>query len=143
MQQNTRNQKQTNQTNRTNQTNQAGRQNSVNAQDHIPTREPMSQVELDQCIQDCTQCSDVCLQSAANSSDQQHAVSLRDCSELCLAAAHFMQHQNPLYGYVVTAAAEVTQRTGERCEQMGDTDCANACKNASWSLEQIAKMVAY
>ena len=143
MQQNTRNQKQTNQTNQTNQKNQAGWQNPVNAQDRITTQEPMSQVELDQCIQDCIKCSDVCLQSAANSSDQQHAVYLRDCSELCLAAAHIMQHQNPLYGYVVNAVAEVTQRTGERCEQMGDTNCANACKNASWSLEQIAKMVAY
>ncbi len=137
MQENTTNQ------NQTDQTDQTGWQNPVNAQDSITTQEPMSQVEMDQCIQDCIKCSDVCLQSATGNSDRQHAAYLRDCSELCLAAAHFMQHQNPLYGYVVNAAAEVTQRTGERCEQMGDTNCANACKNASWSLQQIAKMVAY
>ncbi len=106
-------------------------------------QESMSQVEMDQCIQDCVTCSDACLQGATNASDQQHAVYLRDCSELCLAAAHFMQHQNPLYGYVVNAAAEVTQRTGEQSEQMGDTNSANACKNASWSLQQVAKMVEY
>ena len=106
-------------------------------------QEPMSQVEMDQSIQDCITCSEACLQSATTASDQQHAVYLRDCSELCLTAAHFMQHQNPLYGYVVSAAAEVTQRTGERSEQMGDTNVANACNNASWSLQQIAKMVAY
>jgi hypothetical protein len=104
-------------------------------------QEPMSQVEMDQAIQDCIACSDACLQSAT--SNQQSGDFLRDCSELCLAAAHFMQHQNPLYGYVVSTAAEVTQRTGERCEQTGDTNVANACKNASWSLQQIAKMVAY
>jgi hypothetical protein len=137
MQQNTDNQ------NQTGQTNQMGWQNPVNEQDRITTQEPMSQVEMDQCIQDCIKCSDVCLQSATGNSDRQHGAYLRDCSELCLAAAHFMQHQNPLYGYVVNAAAEVTQRTGEVCEQMGDINCANACKNASWSLQQIAKMVAY
>src|SRR5579885_2687750 len=119
MQQNTDNQ------NQTGQTNQMGWQNPVNEQDRITTQEPMSQVEMDQCIQDCIKCSDVCLQSATGNSDRQHGAYLRDCSELCLAAAHFMQ------------------RTGERCEQMGDTNCANACKNASWSLQQIAKMVAY
>ncbi|HLI08389.1 MAG TPA: hypothetical protein VKV40_17640 [Ktedonobacteraceae bacterium] len=127
----------------TNDQNQTGYQNPVNARDRITTNEPMSQVEMDQCIQDCIACSDACLQSASTSSDQQHAAYLRDCSELCLAAAHFMQHQNPLYGYVVNTAAEVTQRTGEHCEQKGDTNAANACKNASWSLGQVAKMVAY
>ena len=104
---------------------------------------PMSQIEMDQCIQDCIACSDVCLQSATSASDQTHAVYLRDCAELCLAAAHFMQHQDPLYGYVISAAAEVTRSNGERCDQMGDTACANACKTASWSLQQISKMVAF
>jgi hypothetical protein len=118
-------------------------QNPVNPQDRITTNEPMSQVEIDQAIQDCIACSDACLQSATSSSDQQHAAFLRDCSEMCLTAAHFMQHQNPLYGYAVNAATEITQRTGERSEQMGDTNAANACKNASWSLGQVAKMVAY
>lgn len=118
-------------------------QNPVNPSDQINQQQSMGQVELNQCIQDCIACSDACLSSASSATDQSHATYLHDCSELCLAAAHFMQHQNPLYGYVVNAAAEVTQRTGERCEQMGDANCANACKNASWSLQQVGKMVAY
>ena len=66
---------------------------------------------------------------------------LLDCAEICQTVAHFMEHDNPLYGYVTSAAAQITNHCSERCAQMGDDDCANACKNASWSLQQISKMV--
>lgn len=80
-------------------------QNTTNQSQGNPINQqiPMSQVEMDQCIQDCIKCSDACLTAATSASDQMHAVQLHDCSEMCLTAAHFMQHQNPLYGYVVSA----------------------------------------
>lgn len=108
------------------------------------TNEPMSQVEIDRCVQDLMTCHDVCLQAASNASgNSSHATMLQDCAELCQTTAHFLQHGDPLYGYVTSAAATVTQVCGERCESMGDSNTANACKSASWSLQQISKMVAY
>jgi len=68
---------------------------------------------------------------------------VNDCADICQAAAHFLEHSNPLYGYVTSAAAQVTNHCGEQCALMGDDDCANACKTASWSLQQISKMVAF
>lgn len=120
-----------------NQGNQGNQQNQPN------TQEPMSQVEIDRCVQDCMTCYNVCTQAASSAGQSDTANMLQDCAELCQTAAHFLQHSDPLYGYVVNAAAEVTRICGERCEASGDTNTANACKNASWSLNQISKMVAY
>jgi hypothetical protein len=54
---------------------------------------------------------------------------------------YFLQHDSPLFGYVTSACAQVTQHCGQECQLMGDTDCANACQNASWSLEQLSKLI--
>lgn len=108
----------------------------------------MVQVELQQCIQDLQSCHDVCAQTAVNCQEAggdhakpEHIAMLQDCAEMCQTTTHFMQHDNPLYGYVAQACAQVTTHCGEECTQMGDTDCANACQNAAWSLEQITKLV--
>ena len=108
------------------------------------------QVEIQQCIQDCMNCYNVCLQTAracqqagGEHARQEHIWMLHDCADICQAAAHFLEHSNPLYGYVTSAAAQVTNHCGEQCALMGDDDCANACKTASWSLQQVSKMVAF
>src|SRR5579884_4075186 len=92
----------------------------------------MGQVELQQCIQDCLTCYDVCMQIAANdqhaSGDHaklEHISILQDCAELCQTAAHFMQHNSPLYCYVTQACAQVATRCAAESEQMGDSDAAN------------------
>src|SRR5215831_14029647 len=108
----------------------------------------MAQVEMRQCIEDCMNCYNVCIQTAracqqagGDHAEQGHIWMLLDCAEICQAAAHFMEHENPLYGYVTSAAAQITAHCGEECAQMGDNDCADACENASWSLQQISKIV--
>ncbi len=108
----------------------------------------LGQVEMQQCIEDCMSCYNVCIQTAracqqagGEHAEQGHIWMLLDCAEICQTVAHFMEHDNPLYGYVTSAAAQITNHCSERCAQMGDDDCANACKNASWSLQQISKMV--
>jgi hypothetical protein len=109
----------------------------------------MSQVEIQQCIQDCLNCQQVCSQTA--DADQQsggdhakpeHVQMLQDCAELCMTTAHFLQHGSALGGYLCQATAQVTDICSNECDQMGDTDCANACRNASWSCNQLSKMVA-
>ncbi len=57
---------------------------------------------------------------------QQCVQDLQTCHDVCLQTA---------------TCAQVTQHCGEECQLMGDTDCANACQNASWSLEQLSKLI--
>lgn len=108
----------------------------------------MSQVEMQQAAQDCMACHDVCLQTVqqcqqagGEHAQESHIQMMQDCAELCQAAAHFLQHSSPVVIAVCSATEQVTARCAIECEQMGDTDCANACNNASSSTGQIAKMV--
>jgi hypothetical protein len=110
----------------------------------------MGQVEFQQAIQDCSTCHDVCMQTAANdrhaSGDHakpEHIALLQDCAALCQTAAHFMQHNSPLYGYVTQACAQVATHCADESDQMGDTDAANACRNAAWACDQVTKMVQF
>ncbi len=75
----------------------------------------MGQVEMQQCIDDCMSCYDVCLQTAKNCQQaggqhaaQNHIWMLLDCADVCQTTAHLMQHNNPLYGYITSAAAQIT-----------------------------------
>lgn len=110
----------------------------------------MGQVEIEQCIQDCLNCHTVCLQTATNCqqaggqhASHEHISLLQDCAKLCQTAAQFMQHNSPVYGYVTQACAQVATHCANECDQMGDTDCANACRNTAWSCDQVTKMVQF
>ncbi len=108
----------------------------------------MSQVEMQQAAQDCMNCHDVCLQTVqqcqqagGQHAQESHIQMMQDCAELCLTTAHFLQHGSPVVVAVCNATARVTERCALECEQMGDTDCANACNNASSATGQIAKLI--
>jgi hypothetical protein len=114
------------------------------------TGDQLSQVEMEQCIQDCLNCQTVCVQTMEKykqaGNQQDHAAYIRlleDCAEICLTAAHFMQRNSPLYGYTCEACAQVCTRCAGASEQMGETDCANACTICAQSCQQIVKIVAF
>jgi hypothetical protein len=108
----------------------------------------MVQVEMQQAAQDCMSCHTVCLRTAkqcqqagGKHAEESHIQMLQDCAELCLVTAHMLQHSSPVAPVVCGATAQVTERCAFECEQMGDTDCVNACRNASSSVGQIAKVI--
>jgi hypothetical protein len=108
----------------------------------------MSQIEMQQCIQDCLNCSATCKRTAeackragGEHGKAEHVYMLLDCGEICQTAAHFMQHNSPLYGYVCQAALQVANHCGEECDRVGDTDCANACRTAVESLQQVVRLL--
>lgn len=108
----------------------------------------MGQVEMQQAAQDCMACHEACMQTVqqcqqagGKHGEAMHIQMMQDCAELCQVTAHFLQHGSPVATAVCNATAQVTQRCAMECEQMGDTDCANACNNASSSTGQIAKMI--
>lgn len=105
----------------------------------------MSQVEMQQCIQNCQECHRALIDTANNykgGEQTQHRTMLLDTAEMCLTTAHFMQHNSPLYGYMCQACAQVCNHCAGESERMGNTDTANACRNCAWSCEQMAKTVA-
>jgi hypothetical protein len=108
----------------------------------------MAQVEMQQAAQDCMNCHAVCLQTAkqcqqagGKHAEAAHIQMLQDCAELCQVTAHMLQHSSPIAPVVCGATAQVTERCAFECEQMGDTNCVNACRNASSSVGQIAKII--
>jgi hypothetical protein len=112
------------------------------------TESPLVRVEFQQCVQDLQTCHDACLLTATNYEhiagahrNPEHILMLQDCAGLCRTTIYFLRHDSPVYGYVTQACAQVTQHCGEKCLLMGDTDCANACQNATWALEQLSKLI--
>lgn len=112
------------------------------------SNDSMGQVEMQQAAQDCMTCHDVCMQTVqqcqqagGKHGETTHIQMMQECAELCQANALFLQHGSPVANIVCGVTAQVAERCANECEQMGDSDCANACRNASWSTGQIAKMV--
>jgi len=108
----------------------------------------MSQVEIQQCMQDCLNCNAACTRTAeackragGEHGKDEHIYMLMDCAEMCLTAAHFMQHDSPLYGYACQAALQVTTHCAGECELAGDTACANACRSCADSLQQVVRLI--
>ena len=110
------------------------------------TQNAMLQQQIQDCIQDCLNCHQVCRDQAHAMRQQgqntDHVNLLLDCAELCLTAAHFMQHNSPLAGYVTQVCAQVCTHCKETCNQAGMNDCANACDICANSCQQMTKMVA-
>ena len=114
------------------------------------TQNPDNQLLNDQmadCIQNCLNSHTVCLDAASRRMEQggQHAEHIRvmlDCSEICLTNAHLMIRNSPLYGYVCRACADVCSDCAERCYQVGEQDCGDACQASANSCQQLVKMIA-
>jgi aspartokinase-like uncharacterized kinase len=103
--------------------------------------------QMDDCIQDCLNSHAVCLNTAMDvlpkgSTFADPVRIMLDCSELCATTAHFMIRNSPLYGYVCQACAEVCTHCAEICDEIGENDCANACRASATSCQQMVKMTA-
>ncbi len=112
------------------------------------SQESMSQAEIDQCIQNCHNCYNACLQTAAkyqqSGKQNEQAVYMRlllDCADICQVSESFMRRQSERSGYICGICAQICEECANHSDQMGETDCANACRNAAWSCGQMAKMV--
>ncbi len=77
---------------------------------------PMVDMEMQQCIQNCLNCYAVCMNMVNGGQQAKSPYTTKTCAQVCNHCA------------------------GE-CESRGDMDCANACRNCAWSCEQLAKLV--
>jgi hypothetical protein len=102
---------------------------------------------MQQCIEECTTCHDVCLETAAHAleSGGAHARLLLDCAQICQTSADFMLRGSDLHTRTCFVCAEVCDRCAEECERMEGAEidrCADACRSCAESCRRMAEMPA-
>lgn len=107
--------------------------------------------EMKQCLQNCTNCHNTCVQTLAHCLETggqhveaTHLKSLLDCADLCRASADFMSRGSALHPQVCGVCAEACARCAESCAQFGDDAhmkaCAEECRRCAESCRDMAKM---
>lgn len=104
--------------------------------------------EMQQCIDACKECHDICLQMAmtyclragGKHVEEEHFRLMINCAEICQTTANFMLSNSSIHGAVCAACAEVCDACAQSCEQVGDMDeCAQASRRCAESCEEMAK----
>ena len=107
--------------------------------------------EMQQCIDACTSCHAICLQTAheclhmgGKHADAHHVGLLLDCAEICQTSANFMLRGSDQHTNICAACAAVCRACEEACRSMGSDElmrrCAEACRQCAESCERMASM---
>ena len=111
-----------------------------------PSDESLLSSQTADCVQDCLNSHAVCLDTAMRLLQKGASYAdpvriLLDCSELCATNAHFMMRNSPVSGSVCQSCAQVCTHCAEVCDEIGEIECANACRASATSCEQMAKLI--
>ncbi len=109
--------------------------------------------EMQRCIENCTECHNICEQTAAycwqmggKHAEAPHLRSLLDCAEACMTSADFMLRGSELHPQMCGVCAEACDRCARSCDQFGGDEqmkaCANTCRQCAESCRQMASMKA-
>ena len=107
--------------------------------------------EMKECIQNCTDCHNICVQTLAycvqmggKHVEAAHLKSLLDCADTCRISADFMLRSSDLHPQVCGVCAEACERCAESYEQFGDDAqmkaCAEECRRCAESCREMSKM---
>lgn len=109
----------------------------------------MSGQQLQQCIDLCSECSDVCQETFANHClevggehvEQSHARLMLDCAQICRTAADFMIRNSRYHSFVCGTCAEICEACADSCAEMDTPEmkrcaeifrrCAEECREMS------------
>jgi hypothetical protein len=105
--------------------------------------------EMLQCIQHCTDCHNICLETMAyclqlggRHAQAPHLRLLLDCAEICQTSANFMLRRSDLHGRTCAICAEICERCAQDCAQFGDDSqmqaCAEVCSSCAASCRRMA-----
>jgi hypothetical protein len=116
---------------------------------------PTTTHSLEQCIENCTRCHRICLETAAlhfreeggtGKVPESHIRLLLDCAEICQTSANFMLRGSELHSRTCGVCAEVCERCARDCERLSDDAhmraCAEACRRCADSCKHMAAMAA-
>ena len=102
-----------------------------------------------ECIEECRNCHDVCLSTAAYCLEQGgryaeagQLTRLLDCAELCQTSANFMLRGSDEHRRTCAACATVCQRCAEECAEFTNDsamqECADTCRRCADACERMA-----
>jgi hypothetical protein len=105
--------------------------------------------EMDQCIQNCTECHrvcistlDHCLEMGGDHAAAAHIKLLQDCADVCHASATLMIRGSQFQAAHCAMCAQVCERCAEDCERFADDDvmqeCAQVCRRCAESCARMA-----
>lgn len=109
----------------------------------------MAQIDMQQCIQECTNCHQVCvhtmqhcLQKGGQHAQADHIRGLADCAQICATSADFMLRGSQLHKGTCGVCAEACEQCASSCEQMNDDQvmqqCIDACRRCAQSCREMA-----
>jgi hypothetical protein len=98
------------------------------------------------CIEACTACHDVCLETSARLRMQGHGDegqigALLDSAELCRLTANFLIRDSPLHSMACLLCADACQRSARDCERFDEArmrQVAEACRRTADQCRRIA-----
>jgi hypothetical protein len=109
---------------------------------------------MEQCIENCTNCHRICLETAARhfrgdrppQLEEAIVRLLLDCAEICRTSADFMIRGSELHAHTCRACAAVCARCADECDRMGDDPymaaCSEICRRCALSCADMAGAIA-
>ena len=104
---------------------------------------------MEQCIENCTNCHRICLETAARhfreeqppQLDEALVRLLLDCAEICRTSADFMIRGSELHPHICRACAAVCARCADECDRDGEDPylaaCSEICRRCALSCAQM------
>ena len=105
--------------------------------------------EMQNCIESCKACHDVCLQTAMTDCletggthvEPDHFRLMLNCAELCQTSANFMLSNSSMHAVVCAACADVCNACAASCDRVGDMDaCADTCRRCATDCATMGAM---
>jgi hypothetical protein len=113
---------------------------------HMEHHSPSDPV-LRTCIDLCTRCHQICLQTALNHClekgdkfvEAEHFRLMINCSEICQACANFQLGGSTFSEEICSVCADICEACALSCEMLGEMeDCVRICRECSVSCRDIA-----
>lgn len=110
----------------------------------------MSQDEMKTCIDACTSCHHICLQTAMNHClrvggkhvEQAHFTLMMDCARLCEASTNLQLSGSTFSAELCGVCAQACDACADSCEGIGGMEaCVVACRTCAESCRTMAKAV--
>jgi hypothetical protein len=106
---------------------------------------------VQQCINDCTACSNscidtmsYCLNMGGKHAEPSHISLLFNCAEICRVSADYMLSGSEFSSRICSLCAQVNERCASSCDQFGDDEqmksCAGLCRKSAESCRKVASM---
>jgi hypothetical protein len=111
-----------------------------------------SHSSMQSCIEACSRCAQVCLQTAMNHClelggrhvEQEHFRLMMNCAEICQLSANFMLSGSRFHNRTCEVCAEICEACAMDCSRVGDMEeCESTCRQCAESCRQMVGMVTH